>query len=162
MFFRIKKIRGNEYAYIVENEWKRKGSRQKVKAYIGRAYRFNLENDADFLKYFSIKDTNDYVKNNSKEKVVNDLIMWELFRFGIKKEEFLIDISKSSVKKNKRNAVLLLNEGFMCNLTLRNLLEFKPSDPETDGYRLARAFVEAGIKIPEDIFVALCQKAFGF
>ena len=30
-FFRIKKIKGNEYVYLVENEWKKKSSRQKSK-----------------------------------------------------------------------------------------------------------------------------------
>ena len=46
----------------------------------------------------------------------------------------------------------------MCTLTLRNLLDFKPENEETDGYRLARAFVEAGIKVPQEIFVGLFDK----
>ena len=82
VFFRIKKIKGKEYAYIVENEWKRKSSRQKVKGYIGKVYRFNLLHDFDFLEYSKIGNTRDYVENNDKKRIISDLIEWELFKFG--------------------------------------------------------------------------------
>lgn len=36
VFVRIKKLKGNEYAYLVANEWTINGSRQRVKAYLGR------------------------------------------------------------------------------------------------------------------------------
>lgn len=161
VFFRIKKIKGKEYAYIVENEWKRRGSRQKVKGYIGRVHRFELKNNVDFLKYFKIENVQNYIENNEKNKIVNDLIEWETFKFSINKQEFLIDLNNAKLQKNKRNAALLINEGFMCNLTLKSLLEFKPEgDEQGDGYRLARAFVEAGIKVPQDIFIGLFSKLY--
>ena len=161
VFFRIKKIKGKEYAYVVENEWNRKGSRQKVKGYIGRAHRFDLKNNADFLEYSKIKDVYDYIESNNKNKIINDLIEWELFKFGINKEEFLIDLNNLKIQKNKKDVALLINDGFMCNLTFKNLLEFKPEgDEQTDGYRLARTFVEAGIKIPQDIFIGLFGKLY--
>ena len=159
-FFRIKKIKGKEYAYIVENKW-RKGSRQKVKGYLGKVYRFNLLNDVDFLGYFKIADAQGYIENNEKNKIIIDLIEWELFKFGVSKGEFSVDLGDIKIQKNKKNVALLFNDGFMCNLTLKNLLEFKPEgDEETDGYRLARAFVEAGIKVPQDIFVRLFAKLY--
>ena len=66
-----------------------------------------------------------------------------------------------NIRKGKRNSVLAINEGFMCNLTLRNLFDFKiENDEENDGYRLARAFVEAGIKVPQEIFIALFAKLY--
>ena len=160
-FFRIKKIKGKEYAYVVENEWHKKGSRQKVKGYLGRVYKFDLKNDFGFLEYSKIEDVHNYIENNNKSKIINDLIEWELFKFGINKEEFSIDLPNIKVQKNKRDIALLINDGFMCNLTLRNLFEFKPEgDEQTDGYRLARAFVEAGIKIPQDIFIGLFGKLY--
>lgn len=158
MFFRIKKVKGKEYAYIVENTWKVKGSRQKVKCYIGRAYRFDLKNNIDFQQFMKITSLEDYINNNHKNKIINDIIEWELFKFGISKREFSIDLDNIKIQKNGRNAVFLLNDGFMCSLTLKNLLEFKPSDEQTDGYNLARAFVEAGIKVPQEIFVGLFGK----
>ncbi|MBI2650097.1 hypothetical protein HYX04_02160 [Candidatus Woesearchaeota archaeon] len=162
-FFRIKKIKGKEYAYMVESKWHKKGSRQKVKGYIGRAYRFDLKNNVDFLRHSKIEDVQNYIQSNGKNRIINDLVEWELFKFGISKEEFSIDLGNANIKKNKKNAALLINDGFMCSLTLKKLLDFKPEgDEQTDGYRLARAFVEAGIKVPQDIFVGLCQKLFSF
>jgi hypothetical protein len=57
---------------------------------------------------------------------------------------------------------IAINNGFMCRYTLIGLLDFKPSgDEEHDGYMLARAFVEAGINVPHDIFVILFEKMQG-
>ena len=156
VFFRIKKIKGKEYAYIVENKWKRKTSRQKVKGYLGRAYRFSLKNNVDFLVYFKIENVQNYIQNNDKNKIINDLVEWELFKFEISREEFSIDLNNTNIKKNKKNVALLVNEGFMCNFTLKNLLDFKvEGDEQADGYRLAKAFVEAGIKVPQEIFIGI-------
>ena len=160
-FFRIKKIKGKEYAYIVENEWNRKGSRQKVKGYIGRAYKFDLKNDAGFSQYIKIDNAQNYVENSDKNKIISDLVEWELFKFGISKNEFDVDLSNATIQKNRKSVALHINEGFMCSLTLKNLLEFKPEgDEEADGYRLARCFVDAGIKVPQDVFVGLFGKLY--
>lgn len=158
-FLRIKRIKGKEYAYIVDNEWKKNGSRQKVKGYLGRAYRFNLLNDVNFLEYFKIGNAQAYVENNDKDKIISNLIEWELFKFGVSREEFSIDLGNAKIQKKERDVAFLLNEGFMCSLTLSNLFSFKYlGDEETDGYRLARAFVEAGIKVPQEVFVGLFGK----
>ena len=174
VFFRIKKIKGKEYAYRVENKWKAtaksvdalrgikpRGSRQKVRGYVGKIYRFSLVNDVNFLEYLKIEDIQNYIENNEKNKIINDLIEWELFKFGVSNQEFSIDLDNIKIQKNNRNVVFLINEGFMCSLTLKNLLEFKPEgDEEVDGYRLARAFVEGGIKVPQEIFVGLFGKLY--
>ena len=159
-FFRIKKIKGKEYAYIVENKWLKKGSRQKVKSYIGRVYRFELRNDVDFLKHNKIENFQSYIENNDKNIIINEIIEWELFKFGISKEEFAMDLNNIRIQKNKKNVALLINDGFMCSVTLKNLLDFKPQSDETDGYHFARAFVEAGIKVPQEIFVGLFGKLY--
>lgn len=161
MFFRIKKIKGKEYAYLVENSWGRKSSRQKVKGYMGRVYRFKVKNNVGFLDFLKTSSTEEYITNNDKNKIIKDLIEWELFKHDAGKGEFLIDFGTSRIEKGKKRAVLHINDGFMCSLTLKNLLEFKPErDEEADGYRLARAFVEAGIKIPNEVFVGLFSKLY--
>ena len=159
-FFRIKKIKGKEYGYIVENEWKRKGSRQKVKGYIGRVYRFELRNNVGFLEHFKIENVQGYIKNNDKNKIISDLVEWEIYRRGIDKSEFYIDLGSIKIQKKNKEVVLLVNDGFMCSMTLGNLLDFKPEDEQTDGYRLARFFVEAGIKVPHEVFVGLFSKIY--
>src|SRR3989344_5180313 len=117
-FFRIKKIKGKEYAYIVDNEWKRKSSRQKVKAYLGRVYRFELMNNIDLTQFLKTTAVEDYINNNPKNKIINDLIEWELFKHGVNKQEFSLDLSSMKIEKNKKNIAIFINEGFMCNVTL--------------------------------------------
>ena len=162
-FFRLKKIKGKEYAYIVENEWHSKGRRQKVKDYIGRAYRFDTTKNDDFLAFMKIVDSEDYINQKDKKGIIKDLVKWELYKFGVDNQEFSIDLNNIKIQKKNKNAVLMINEGFMCELTLKNLLEFKAEgDEQLDGYRFARAFVEAGIKVPQEIFVGLYQKLKSF
>ena len=159
MFFRIKKTKGKEYVYIVENEWQRYGSRQKVKSYTGRGCRFELKNNIDFIEHLKIKNVNDFIENNDFKKIIAELVEWELFKFGVDKENFSIDLENPKIKKNKKNVTILINDGYLCGHTLKNLVEFKPeNDEQNDGYRLARAFVEAGIKVPQDVFVGLFGK----
>ena len=197
MFFRTKKIKGKEYAYIVENEWittaksvgldassrsrehitlrgsdmrgslrdshvisrPRKGSRQKVKGYLGRVYRFDLKNNVDFLEFLKIGNIEDCLNNDFK-KIIKELIEWELFKHGITKNDFSIDLNNIKIQKNKKNVSFYINDGFMCELTLRNLLGFRVIEEQTDGYRFARCFVEAGIKVPKEVFIGLFGKLY--
>ena len=158
-FFRIKKIKGIEYGYIVENEWKGNASRQRVKGYLGKIYRFKLINDRDFLDFLGLLELDKYVQENDPKKIITDLIDWELWRFGINKLDFLIDYKNLIIQKSGRKVTLAVNGGFLCDCTLKNLLDFKPvGDQKTVAYRLARAFVESGIKVPYDIFASIFQK----
>ena len=160
-FFRIKKIKGKEYAYVVENYWRKKGSRQKVIGYLGRTYKFELKNNVEFLEHYNIEDLQSYIEMNKKNKIIKDLVEWELFKFGINKEGFHVDFDNTKILKNKKNVVLAINEGYLCSLSFKNLIAFKiENDEQQDGYRFARAFVEAGIKVPQDIFVALFGKLY--
>ncbi len=173
VFFRIKKIKGKEYAYIVENKWKRtpksvhalrgvkpQGSRQKVKGYIGRVYRFNLKNTIDFLQFKKIEKVEKYVIEKDFKEIIRDLTEWELFRHDIDKSKFTIDLNDSNVQHGTKNVVIMMNEGFFCKYTVNNLFNFKPNNDDSDGYRFARTFVEAGIKVPQDIFVGIFGKLF--
>ncbi len=157
-FFRIKKINGKEYAYIVENKWHRKGSRQKVKGYVGRVHRFNLKSNVGFLEHLNIENAEAYLQDNDFKKIINGLAEWEILRHGVNKEEFAIDLNSIKIKKSNKDVALHINEGFLCGHTLKNLIEFKAVDEQSDGYRLARAFVEAGIKVPQEVFVGLFGK----
>ena len=160
-FIRVKKIKNKEYAYLVENDWKKKGSRQKVKEYLGKICRFEFQKNIGFLEYLGISNFQSFIESSNKEGIINNLIEWEFSKYNVDKSQYLIDLSKGVINKNNRNVVFMINDGFMCNLTLKNLIEFKPTgDEENDGYRLARAFVEAGIKVPQEIFVGLFGKLY--
>src|SRR3989338_8260717 len=160
-FFRIKKIKEKDYMYLVENSWKKKGSRQKVKNYLGRAYRIELKNNIDFVDYYKIENLQRYIEDNDKNKIITDLIEWELFKFDIRNNGYQFDPEGVKVLKKKRDVVLMVNDGYFCSLTLGNLVNFKAEgDEQIDGYRLARAFVEAGIKVPQEVFIALFGKLY--
>ncbi len=118
-------------------------------------------NNVDLAQFLKTTSVEDYINNNSKNKIINDLIEWELFKHGINKQEFSLDLNNMKIQKNKKNIAIFINEGFMCNVTLKNLLEFKPEgDEETDGYRFARVFVEAGVKVPQEVFIDLFGKLY--
>ena len=160
-FIRIKKIKRKEYAYIVESEWKRKSSRQKVKGYLGRVYRFELNNPIDFLQFVKAENAEKYVNENDANKIIKDLIEWEVFKFGVDRQKFSVDLTSKKIQIRNKNTVLLINDGFMCNLTLKKLLELESeNNEENGGYRLAKSFVEAGIKVPQEIFVGLFEKLY--
>lgn len=167
-FIRTKKIKkksGNcyEYAYLVENKWRKrlkgskKGARQKVKAFLGRVYSLNLVNDRNFSEHYNIKDIDEYVKENSLSKITKDLVLWEFFKHDVK--DVAVDFEEIILRKDKNKIVLRMNEGFLCDCTLKKLLNFKFKEDEYDaGVVLAKVFVEAGIKIPRELFVKVFEK----
>jgi hypothetical protein len=159
-FFRIKKIKGNEYVYRVENEWKGRTSRQKVKGYLGRACRIEIKEDIQFPDFYRIEDIREYVDENDMQKIMINLVEWELHRHSVSREELKVDIQNRKVSKNGKDVVLSMNGGFLCGFTLANLLGFKKESEEQDANRLARAFVEAGIKIPEEVFIGIFAKLY--
>jgi|SRR3990167_2556092 len=159
-FIRTKKIDGKEYAYLVENRWykrkyngKNKGPRQRVKKYLGRVYSFNKTENIDFFTFKKISSLEQYLKSNSnnKNRVFRDLIEWELFRHNINKEEFIIDLSNKKIMKGSKEVSLRMNEGFLNSFTLTRLFNLKSGD----SYYLAKCFVEAGIEIPQEVFVGV-------
>ena len=173
---RIKTKKGEsyDYAYIVENRWlkKRKEAKQEFKAYLGRIYVFKRLKNEEFSKFHSIEDINEYVKNKDKSEIINDLIKLELYNHGFEKKKGLwvnnkisFDIGKREYyieennEKVNRKIVLALNEGFLCKENIEKLMNFKisNSDEET-GYKLAKAFVEAGLKVPKEVFVGIFEK----
>ena len=149
-------------AYLVENKWRKrvkggkKGSRQKVKGYLGRVYEYPKVNDKDFFLHHSIEDIDSYV-GKGYNNVVKDLIEWEMHKHNVNKEDFLIDFDKKKVDRNNRKAAIMMNGGFLCEHSLRNLMNFKTHGEEV-GYKFAKVFVEAGIDVPEELFVKVFER----
>ncbi|MFH1054411.1 MAG: hypothetical protein V1740_08375 [Candidatus Woesearchaeota archaeon] len=141
-YVRLKKVKSNYYGYLVENKYRKKGPKQKVKKYLGRVSKPNLVYNIDFLKFFDVNNIKAYVKNRNKTKVINDLVKWELFKHGFDKDQL------------DDNEVLKINEGLLCNYHIRKLKRFNISGDERKvGTMLAEGFVNTGIKVPEELFV---------
>lgn len=149
-FLRVKKIKGKEYAYLVENSWTAKGPRQEVKKYLGRVHRF--KGKGSYLL--------DY-KDDSRGFLI-ELINFELnkIKAGLKKEKIEFDNKRLGfVRGKKKSCVLGLNQGFMCDYTLRRILNFKKSgDIEVDSVKLAKFFIEAGFAVPQEYFIEYFER----
>ncbi len=164
MYIRVKNVKGNEYAYLVQSEWRKrnnngkKGPRQKVKGYLGKVYRFDVVKDVDFLNFISISDVNEYIKKNSKESIVKDLVEWEMHKHQINKDDFLIDFKNKKIIKDNRNVVFRINEGYLCGETVNKLINLRNKEEEQQGLELAKRFVQAGIKVPNEVFVGYFGK----
>jgi hypothetical protein len=157
-FIRIKRISGNEYAYLVENKWykrgfkgKGKGSRQNVSKYLGKVYSFEKVDEGDFLSFKKLDNFERYIINNNQDEIIKDLVRWEMFRHDIDADGFNVNFSNKKVMKGNKEVSLRLNEGFLNSYTLRRLFNLKKSD----SYYLAKCFVDAGIEVPKEVFVGL-------
>lgn len=166
-FIRTKRIKGNQYAYHVENKWKKKTSKQKVRQYLGRVYIIEKKQDFDFLNFIGSNDLLSYIEYNDKKRIISDLIIYEAYCCGFKKidknkwryNNIIINLDNRTIIKHNKNIVLKMNEGFLCNHTLTKLFEFNQKGRSKDiALNFARLFVDAGLKIPKEIFVELFQK----
>jgi len=148
-FLRIKKIKSNEYGYVVENTWTSKGPRQEVKQYLGRVYRFEGKGDSALN-----------LKGNKRELLM-ELIKFELNKVNkeLAKEKINFDWEKLKFIKNDKSCVLALNEGLMCSYTLARILGFKKTrEIEQDSVVLAKYFIEAGLAVPKEAFIAFFER----
>lgn len=152
MFIRSKKVKNQRYAYLVKNEWTKRGSRQKSLGYLGRII-------SPEKKDVKIQAN---LSGDFKNSVV-DMIEKELIRHGFAKRDgklVLDDIvyQNLSLKRKKKDVVLEMNEGFLCSHTIKGLVDFNPSGDESDGVRLAEAIVSAGLNIDKETFLKLFEK----
>lgn len=157
-FVRIKKIKGSEYGYLVENSWTAKGSRQKVKAYLGKIIKpaKTREHPAPDLKELSYQDA------------VRAVAKWTLVQHGFQEGSqsmlmsgtVLADIGELKIINKTNPAVISMHEGFLCQHTLQQAISFIPSGntEETIGKELANVLLEAGLSVPHEVFVHLFEK----
>jgi len=166
-FIRIKTIKGNKYAYLVENSWKRKTSKQKVKQYLGRVYSLNKKQPYNFLVFAGIDNIVMYINNTAHENILTDLIIYEIYFHGFKKIDnlkwehngIIIDLENKYIKQNNKDIVLQLNDGFLCSHTMNKLFSFnQKGNTKEVATNWARLFVDTGIKISKELFIEFFQK----
>jgi hypothetical protein len=156
MFVRVKRVKGQDYGYLVENSWTDEGTRQKVTAYLGkilRPARVKSESLQGFLKLDSVGD---YIRKNDYREAIKALVRLELHNHDID-EKTIVDFEKFLVKEKERNVVVMMNEGFLCGHSLKRALEYDAEQDYT-GFLLADLITALGIKVEKDAFVALFEK----
>ncbi len=163
-YIRVKKISGNEYAYLVESLQTSSGTRQKVKQYLGKVHAFDQEFSEEILSSV------EFVGLKSKKAFLHSLLVpfFEACQFEQKEGElvfgnlFFCPKQFSLKKKTKtgveKEAILKVKGGFLSSFTLQRLLQFKKGkDLEKDAALLAKYFLEAGIPISQEHFIAYYQ-----
>lgn len=170
MFIRIKKIKQFYYAYAVANQWTKKGARQKVVGYLGKVIKLDPVKQDSFTDFIN-QDLEVYLEKTSAKDIVKNYIMYELHKQGFSQTKenddhwqyggILVDFNIATIKKHGSKVVLQLNNDFLCDTTLRNLLHFKSeADEELCGKELAQAFISAGIPIQPEVFIEIFRKIF--
>lgn len=165
MFIRQKLIYNNPYAYLVKTKWDKKSKkvRQKVSKYLGRIYGLDRVRNRSFIEYFNVEIDN-YVSETPFKKIVKDLIQLEFYRHGFEiKEKNLMENGVHTVDIEKIDKVFAMNEGFMNQNTVNQILRYDNLLGETNiniPFKFASLFVNAGIDIEKELFIALYQKSF--
>lgn len=155
-FLRTKKINNNLYCYLVQNKHTKKGPRQKVKKYLGRAVKLEQKEDLPFI----------LPTKTNKSQLLRSLIVWELKKHNFKLKNNLYQHKALTyhpkthqILNKKKETALHLNEGFLCSFTIKRILNFKKTnDFQKDAHTLAKYFVEAGINIPQEVFIGVYER----
>jgi hypothetical protein len=150
MFVRIKRIKGQEYGYLVENSWTGEGTRQKVTGYLGKILR-PLR-----VKSEGLSNISESVAKISFPEIVKQMVLLELSNHSLE-GKVSVDFENFAVSDGKKNVVAAMNEGFLCGHSLKRLLSYVPDEDYT-GFLLADLITGAGIKVEKDMFVALFEK----
>ncbi|MBT3835914.1 hypothetical protein HOD05_01095 [Candidatus Woesearchaeota archaeon] len=154
-YIRVKKISNKPYAYLVESQSTKRGPRQRVKQYLGRVHTVELQENVESV-----------VSGKTKKEFLQGMVVRELKRAGFteKGKKFSFESlhfcpqELTLRKKNKKEAILKLNEGYLCSFTVDRLHTFaKSKDVNKDGLLLAKYFLESGLTVNEEEFVQYYQ-----
>lgn len=148
-FVRVKKIKNGEYAYKVVNEWTANGSRQKVKGYIGRVVKGEVE---PILVSLKGKDYKESILSLLKQTLLKT-------KYDEKDKGISVNLENKEFLHSGKKIAIALNEGFLCKENAEELIGFTASEKEEEtGMRLANALLEAGLKVNDETFVELFEK----
>jgi len=154
MFVRVKKIKGRPYAYLVENEWTPWGSRQRVSKYLGKTQTLSRFSEG-------LAELPAGLQPAIVEAVAQELSNHGFVREGnlLKQENVTVDLNEKTVRQNSKKIVLGLNEGYLCDHTLQQLLTFTPEErPDESAKKLASLVLEAGLKLSNEQFLHLYEQ----
>ena len=139
VFIRTKNVKGKQYAYLVENEWVKGRSKQKVVDYLGRVFTVPQAPVPKIGKEILVDD------------MVSSLIQQEL---SLLEEEIIFNRENNSFSYKNRPVVLALNGGFLCDHSLAQIMKAHAATQEPrPGTALATAFANAGLRIPQHAFI---------
>ena len=106
MYIRKKAIKNKKtgtiyhYAYAVENRWRKKGARQKVKHYLGKVHFFSLGVPIDFFVYCGVQEQKkeEWLGLMTAKQLIQKLGEWETNQH--KTEGIAIDLEFGMISKD--------------------------------------------------------------
>ena len=159
VFIRLKNRVSNgkslDYAYLVENSYRRNGPKQKVKKYLGRIYKFDIVKDEEFK-----------LVGGSYKELLCSLFENELKKHGFVLKNNVYVCGDCSVDLNNfkflgikgKNIVLQLNAGFICEYSLNELFNLKFNEREDFKKEFAKKLVLGGLDVKPEVFVELYKR----
>lgn len=143
---------GLDYAYLVENSYRRNGPRQKVKKYLGRIYKFEPIQEISFM-----------FEKGSYKNMLNSLFDFELRKHGFVLKDNIYVFGDCSVDLNNlkvcnligKKIVLQMNAGFICEYSLNELFNLRYYGGENFKKEFAKKLVLSGLDVKPEVFVEL-------
>jgi len=161
MFIRLKKIKNNQYAYLVENTWKKRkqSSRQQVKAYLGRV----LPAPHQKITMSSIN-----IQEKEYSLALLSILQSQLLQYGFQEkngklqyEDIIIDLNNKTVTREGKDVVLKMHDGYLCSHSIKKALQFQGEGYEEQvGLQLAETLVGVGLDLPQEMFIQLFEKIY--
>ena len=177
-FIRVKGHGRHRYAYLVSEKWTENGPRQSVSEYLGKVFEISRVSEPDFS---SIKNSGSFTE------ILSEVVGKELLACGFseegrgiyrrEQEGFLLTVEVCDEKVRvlarrgngrQRDCVFKMNDGFFCEHStgeLFGIIKNSERISEEDGFnsepelgrKLAALVVNAGLKIPPEVFVSLYE-----
>lgn len=172
MYIRTKRIKKGEYAYLVESKWDRRSnsSNQKFSQYLGFVYSPKKQFNLQIHDTTKITNLNQYLESNQTSTIFRDLITTDLLNHNfirnkdlLESEGYYVNLRDFKVFNSKlKPCVIKLNNGYLCDYTLKNLFNVLPSNTNEleFGKKLARVVIESGIEIDKELFILLFDKIY--
>lgn len=162
MFIRLKKrVRKSGevyYAYLVSNNWVNYSPKQEVKSYLGRFHKLDSSSSSILILPKTIK----------KSQIFNFLLRKSLLDHKFKQKGnshfyhpngFLVNLIRNEVldKKTLKPVCLGINQGYMCNYSLKKLFNFfiNSKNKKKKGEELIKVLLDVGINPHKELFLEI-------
>lgn len=154
MFVRVKKIKGRPYAYLVKNEWTPWGSRQRVAKYLGKTVILERAGETHAELPQGMKAA---ILEAAAQELTNHGFTRE--DMVLKRDAITVDLAEKTIREKNKKIVLGMNEGYLCDHTLLEVLSFTPDKrPDTSAKKLASLVLETGLKLSNEQFLHLFEQ----
>ena len=163
VFIRTKRFSSQLYGYVVENTWTPRGPRQKVTQYLGK---ITLQPPVTARPFPNVD-----IGRLSYPDALRAVLIWNLLQIEFKAQQgssaHLYEWNKITADTllftlkhaDGKDAIIKRDEGYLCTIGFQHLVNFTMEEnEEKTGYAFARAFVDAGLDVPRDVFVRIFEK----